>query len=171
MDLPVVYGVAPELSVGAEVVRRHAGYETRVVLVIEQEQVGVGPNVARIRRNEKGQVTNQAHALGMRVFFESFALPKQQILSKADLLDLFRQLNPSPSQCYRNTVNQVCRPLQVICAVVSQLQRAEKTVIIEPMGFGVRNSSKAVCISRRAPCLKLVHAVSSRWRLNGMTKS
>ena len=126
MGLPVVHGVAPKLSLGAEVVGRHAGYETWVVVIIEQEQLGVGPNIARIRRNEKGQIANQADALGMRVFLEPFALPEQQELSEADLLDSVRQLTAGPSQCCRDTLNQLCRPLEVICAVVLQLQRAEQ---------------------------------------------
>src|SRR5208282_6303354 len=98
VDLPVVHGVAPELSIGAEVVGRYAGYETRTVVIIQQEQFRVGPNIARVRRNEKGQVTNQAHTLCTCVFLELFALAEQDELSEAHLLDWVCQLSASPSQ-------------------------------------------------------------------------
>ena len=97
MGLPVVHRVTPKLPIGAEVVWRYAGYEKWVEVIIEQEQLGVRPNIARIRRNEKGQIANQADALGTRAFLEPFALPEQQELRKADLLDSVRQFTASPS--------------------------------------------------------------------------
>src|SRR5262245_55077971 len=43
--LPVIDGVAPELPLGAEIVWRHAGHKTRLVLLVQQEQLRVGPDV------------------------------------------------------------------------------------------------------------------------------
>lgn len=97
MGLPVVHRVAPKLSIGAEVVWRYAGYEKWVEVIIEQEQLGVGPNIARIPRNKKGQIANQADALGTRAFPEPFALPEQQELREAELLDSVRQFTAGPS--------------------------------------------------------------------------
>src|SRR5262245_24611162 len=51
--LPVIDGVTPELPLRAEVVRRHAGHEKRPVRLIEQEQIWVGPDIARVGRNEE----------------------------------------------------------------------------------------------------------------------
>jgi hypothetical protein len=44
--VPVVDGVAPELSLGAEIIGGHAGHEARPVLFVQQEQFRIGPNVA-----------------------------------------------------------------------------------------------------------------------------
>src|SRR5271157_2241244 len=66
--VPVVDRVAPELSLRAKIIRRHAGYEARPVPVVQQEELRVGPNVARVRRDKKGQVTYQAQAPGAGMF-------------------------------------------------------------------------------------------------------
>src|SRR5262249_6739006 len=82
--VPVIDGVAPELSLGAEVVRRHTGDEPWSVARVQQEQLRVGPHIARIRGNEKRQVADQAHTLGMGVFLQALPLTKQQELRKTN---------------------------------------------------------------------------------------
>src|SRR5271169_1275855 len=74
--VPVVDGIAPELSLGAEVVGRHAGDETRPKVVIEEKKLGASPHITRIRRYEKWQITNQANALGVSIFLETIRLPE-----------------------------------------------------------------------------------------------
>src|SRR5258705_791550 len=76
--VPVIDGVAPELSLGAEVVRRHTGNDAWSVARVQQEQLRVGPHIARIRGNEKRQVADQAHALGMGMVLQALRLTKQQ---------------------------------------------------------------------------------------------
>jgi len=82
------------LSLRAEIVRWNAGNEARAAILIEHKQFRVRPDVARIRRNKKGQVTDQSHAFCMRVFLELIALAEQQKLRKADSIDLIGQLSP-----------------------------------------------------------------------------
>src|SRR6266478_1837968 len=65
--VPVIDGVAPELSLGAEVVRRHTGNDAWSVARVQQEQLWVGPQIARIRGDEKRHVADQAHTLGTGV--------------------------------------------------------------------------------------------------------
>src|SRR2546422_7785466 len=103
--LPVVDGVAPELSLGAEVIGGHAGDELWPPLFVQQEQVRVGPNVARVRRNEKGQIANQAHALSSGISTKPVTLAKQEELSKADLIDVTRQITPGPVQSCRHSLD------------------------------------------------------------------
>ena len=64
---PVIDGIAPELPLSAEVVGRYPGDEAGPVLLVQEEQVGIGPHVARVGRHEEGQVTDQPHALGAGV--------------------------------------------------------------------------------------------------------
>ena len=87
MRLPVVDRIAPELPFGAEVVGRHTRDEARALLIIQKEELRIGPHIARVQRNEERQIADQAHAIGMRVLLEPFALAEQQELRQAYLLD------------------------------------------------------------------------------------
>ena len=93
-SVPVVNRVTPELSQGAEVIGRHASDKTWPVLVVEQEELRVGPHVTRIGGNEGWQVANQAHPLGTGVFSETLPLAAQEELRNAGLLDLVRERTP-----------------------------------------------------------------------------
>src|SRR5271165_5602034 len=71
--LPIIDGIAPELSLRAEIIGRDTGNEPRPLMFIQQEQFRVGPHIARVGRNEKGQVTDQVHAPGSSIFSQAFA--------------------------------------------------------------------------------------------------
>src|ERR1700722_7916282 len=90
--IPVVNGIAPQLTLRAEIVGRNSGDKARAPLLIEQEKFWVGPDIAGIRRNEKGQVADQADAFGVSVRFELIGLAEEQKLRKANLIDLIGQL-------------------------------------------------------------------------------
>src|SRR5215813_4187440 len=59
--VPVIDWVSPQLSISAEVIRGHARNKLWSHLFIKQEQLGIRPDIGRVRRNEKRQVTDQAH--------------------------------------------------------------------------------------------------------------
>src|SRR5262250_2386069 len=48
---PVIHRVTPELSFGAEIIRRYAGNELWPEIRIEMETLRIGPNIARIERH------------------------------------------------------------------------------------------------------------------------
>src|SRR3984885_1172973 len=54
--IPVVNGIAPHLTLGAEIIRRNSGNEARPMRFIEQEELRVRPNIAGIRRSKEGQI-------------------------------------------------------------------------------------------------------------------
>src|SRR5262249_33925927 len=58
--VPVIDRVSPQLSLRAEVIGGHASHKLWSMLFIQQEQLGICPNIGRVRRNEKGQVADQA---------------------------------------------------------------------------------------------------------------
>ena len=89
--VPVVNGVAPELSVSAEVIGRNSRHETRTALLVKQKELWVGPNIAGIRRNKERNITYKAHAFCMRVLLEPIGLPKQQELFQTESVDLTSQ--------------------------------------------------------------------------------
>src|SRR5260221_11010604 len=91
-------GVARQLPLCAEIVGRNAGKKSRPKLFIQEKQFRVSPHVTRVRRNEKGQVTDQVYALGASMFPQPFALAEQKELGKANPLDRFRQVAPRLGQ-------------------------------------------------------------------------
>src|SRR5262249_14298029 len=126
--VPVIDRIAPELSSRAEVVRRHTGDDAWPVLPVEQEQLGVGPHVARIRRDEEGQVTDQAHAFGEGMGLQAGSLTEQQELSKSNLVRVARQISPRPVERGRRSADEILWPLEITGAVVSGLESAEQRV-------------------------------------------
>jgi hypothetical protein len=64
---------------------------------VEQEQLRVGPHVARVRRDEKREVADQAHVLGTGVRFQTRPLTEDQELREPNLLDLVRQISSARS--------------------------------------------------------------------------
>ena len=131
--LPVVDRVAPELPVRAEVVGRHAGDEARLVVSSSRNNSRVGPDVARVGGDEKRQIADQAHAPGMGVLLEACPLAEQQELGEANLIDRVRQLSRACARAGRFAPDQLGRPLEVMRAVVSGLQRAEQGVVVQPV--------------------------------------
>src|SRR4030095_11337888 len=89
-SVPVIDGVAPKLSLRAEVIGRNTGYETRPALLVQQKQLRVGPDIARVGRDEEGQVADKAQTLGAGICLESLALAEQQKLCETHLADLIR---------------------------------------------------------------------------------
>src|SRR5439155_5495875 len=120
-SLPVIDGVAPKLSLRAEVIGRHTGNEARPALLVQQKQLRISPNVARVGRDEEGQVADQAQTLAVGVRLEPLALAEQQELREAHLADLIRQFAPNPVERRRFAPDQLCRPFEVIYVVELRL--------------------------------------------------
>src|ERR1700728_1287907 len=78
--IPVVNGIAPQLTLRAEIIGRNSGDEARPMLLIEQEELRVRPNVTGIRGNKEGQIPDQAHALGMGMLPELIGLAEHHKL-------------------------------------------------------------------------------------------
>ena len=131
--VPVVDGVAPELSLRAEIIRGYAGDEERPLPFVQQEQLRVGPNVARVGGDEKGQVADQAQAPGAGMFLQPFALAEQQELRKTNLIDPGRQIAPGCGQSGRHAPDQLCRPFEVVSSVVFGFQYPEQGIIFQPV--------------------------------------
>src|SRR5262249_51142680 len=124
-----------ELPLRAEIVGGNAGHKSRTMTFIQQKQFRVGPNVTRVRRNEKGEVTDQLDACGAGIFPEAFALAEQQELRESNLLDRFRELAPRSGRGCRLTAEKFRGPIEVVSTAVSDFQRSEQSVVVQPMGL------------------------------------
>jgi hypothetical protein len=65
-----------------------------VAVLAEQQQLGVGPDVARVGRDKERQIADQPHASIVRVALETVRLASEQELREPDELDLIPQLAP-----------------------------------------------------------------------------
>src|SRR5213594_1830289 len=126
---PVIHRVAPKLSLGAEIVGRHAGHEARSEAVVELKPFGVGPNITGVQRHEERQIPNQAYASLAGIVFQTLSLTEQKELSKTGLIDLGRQVEAHAGQRRRMAPDQWLRPVQKIDASVVRFQGAEQRVI------------------------------------------
>src|SRR3984957_18362076 len=109
-DIPVVNGIAPQLTLRAEIIGRNSGDEARPMLLIEQEELRVRPNVTGIRGNKEGEIPDQAHALGMGMLPELIGLAEHHKLREANLINLTCQLSTRLGESTRAALNQLCWP-------------------------------------------------------------
>ena len=65
--IPIIERVAPELAVGAEIVRRDTGDGARLPVGVEAKLRRLRPDVRAVGRDVHGQVADDAHAVRVRV--------------------------------------------------------------------------------------------------------
>src|SRR5437773_10741941 len=65
-SIPVINWIAPQLTLGAEIVRRNARDRAWMTPFVKEKKFRGRPHIARVRRNEKRQVSDQSHAFGVR---------------------------------------------------------------------------------------------------------
>ena len=63
MDLPAIERVPPELAGLAEIVRRHAGHEPRLALLVQVIQFGMSPDIGTVLRHEDRHVADEPDLL------------------------------------------------------------------------------------------------------------
>src|SRR4029453_13697859 len=78
--LPTINGIAPALAGGTEIIGWHAGHDQRVTLLIEVEQVSIGPHLGTVVFHIDGHVSNNAYALLMAVSPQRGPLLEEGIL-------------------------------------------------------------------------------------------
>ena len=91
MGLPVVQGVAPELPVLAEVIRRHARDVARAAFLVELQDVAVRPGIGAVQCDTDRHVAEQAHTVRVRVVPQHLPLVEEQALDDLDMLDFERR--------------------------------------------------------------------------------
>src|ERR1043166_5427332 len=94
--LPIVDGVAPELARAAEVVGRDSGDEARAATLVELEEVGLGPHVSRVVRDEDGDVADDLNLLVAAVGAQARPLVEEEELFELDALGLFGEAGGGP---------------------------------------------------------------------------
>ncbi len=75
--LPVKQGIAPQLAIGRERVRRTARHLHRRQLLVQLELLGDGPHVGAVQRHIDGQVADDGNALPIRPRLQRVPLGKK----------------------------------------------------------------------------------------------
>src|SRR5579862_2550243 len=112
--LPVVKGIAPKLSICAEIVWGHARDDAWPKLLVQEKQFRVRPYITGVARHKKRQVTDYSQALVIGVTLQPVSLAEYQELCKGHLAHLIGKLTASFSNRCGLAMNEFARPLQVI---------------------------------------------------------
>ena len=78
--LPVVEGIAPELAVGREIVRRHARHSRRHIALVQQEALGVAPHVGAVQCDVYRDIADYLYAQRVDVLTQGVPLFEEQVL-------------------------------------------------------------------------------------------
>ena len=132
---PVVDGVAPELTVLAEVVGRHAGDAGGDVLLVEQEAPGVRPDVGGVERHVDGQVAYYLYAQGVDVVPQLIPLLVERVLYPGEEPHVRVQQRPVVLKAPRLSEPHVLvRPERPGHHAEMPLERHEEGVVRQPAG-------------------------------------
>src|SRR5512137_2403563 len=133
--IPVIHGIPPELSLPAEVVRRHAGDKDRTALFIELEKRWAPPHIGAVVMDIIGQISHDGDPEAVAVILEGPPLAEEKKLAelllcdqRGDFLDA-RPEGPDPP------VVKFPRPAGPGLPPEERLEGAEEGVFIEPVPF------------------------------------
>ena len=114
VGVPVIDGIAPELTGGGEHVRRHAGHIVQLhSLPVDPEHVGMGPHIHRVSGDIEGNVTDDLDAVIVGVLLQRTPLLGKLVLAEGMVADLVLQGLPIPVHGILIPVEQVLvRPLE-----------------------------------------------------------
>ena len=79
-QVPAINRVPPELSRGAEIIRRHTGDYGRAALIVEIEQIGMGPHIRAVVRNIDREVAHETDTALLAISLELFPLLEELVL-------------------------------------------------------------------------------------------
>jgi hypothetical protein len=85
--VPIVDGIAPELALRTEIVGRDTGDKARTPKFIEEEELRIGPDIARIGGDKEREVSNQADTSCKGTMPDAIGLTEQKELPKTDRVD------------------------------------------------------------------------------------
>ena len=130
--LPVVNGIAPELTVGGKGIRRTSSHYLRPAGLIQLEKLGVCPHVHRIQRHINGHVTDDADAFFIGITAQGFPLPVKLILQEILPGDGFRQFLSFFFQGFGLSQFYILRPVQPGLSPVFVLEGHKQGIIRQP---------------------------------------
>ncbi len=94
MGVPVVEGISPALTGGAEVIRRDPRHHLRLVLVIQKEELRTGPDIGAVSGDEYRQVSEEHDPPLLGISLQSTPLAVEEVLEHLLNLDCVAKAPP-----------------------------------------------------------------------------
>ena len=135
--IPVVEGIAPELPVLREVVRRHAGDLHGIALLIQPEELPLAPDVGGVQGNVEGQVPDDLDAPLPGVGLQRRPLPVKEVLDiEVEVHILGEGLPPGCRRLRRVVPEGLVRPVQPAFPAEMLLGREIQGIVLHPGAAG-----------------------------------
>ena len=132
MIRPVIQRVAPQLTVGGEIIRRAACHTGKTALGIQLEQLAAHPGIHRVGRDIDGDIAQDLHTLVVGILLHSLPLGAELVLYKLPEADLFLVFGSKGGQ--RSLVPQAvgALPLHPVLHAVGHFQSHVQGIILQP---------------------------------------
>ena len=99
--IPVINGISPSLSCGAEIVRRNSCNKDGTAVCIQKEVVLTCPHIHRIHSHIKGHVSHNPDPSVIGSFFYCHPLTVKNILKEHLVVNLFLYMIRNLCPCFR----------------------------------------------------------------------
>ena len=109
--LPAINRIAPELAGGAEVVRRNAGDDARLAILLKFEQLAIAPHVGAVESDIDRQVAHDANVVAGAMRLQVAPLAFEFKLDELVALDVVAQLLARAVHGGRLAQRQLALPL------------------------------------------------------------
>ena len=130
--IPLIQGVAPDLTVCGEGIGRTAGDGSGLVVLIQLEQVRMGPHIGRIQRNINGNITDDLDALVIGIILQLQPLLEELELQILLEFNIKVQLLPVVIQGIAPVQTDILRPLGPADTAEEILQGHEQGIVLKP---------------------------------------
>ena len=133
--LVIIEGIAPELAVGTEVVRRDTGDGRRIPRFIEVELFLMRPAVGTVMGDEHGHVAEDGHAVFSGIGPDIVPLAAEDVLHEFDMRYGAGQLLAILGQGGLAVMADIFRPFCPAAAAEEIADSPEECVVVEPVGI------------------------------------
>src|SRR6266568_897129 len=131
---PVIQGISPKLTGGAEIIRRHSRNSGRLTLRIEKKQFTTTPHISGIVADKNRYIANNGNSFCGRICSQFTPLPEKLPLNIFLDAYLSSQLNGSFFIRCRRQKSHLSRPFFPRAPFVSEFQRHKQRIVVKPWG-------------------------------------
>ena len=126
VSVPTVDRVAPELAVGAEVIRWNAGHRQGAAGFVQLKKTRVSPHIRAVERHIDGQIPENADPLFPAVGSQPDPLPVKEILDDFQIFKTVAELRSKPCEGFGVPLLNFVRPPVPDRVGIARAQRGEQ---------------------------------------------
>ena len=132
MIIPVVKWIAPQLACSRKAIWRTASYSQRLTLLIQLEQLWMGPGIGTIHSYIDRNITNDFHTLAVSIGFQLLPLSSKEILHEHLELNIKIQFLAIVVHGIAPAETNILWPFIPALALKSVLQSHKESIIFQP---------------------------------------